>query len=181
MKPGSFRIESVTEEHIAGFNHAVDLVAREKKYLARTEAPSVGESEAFVRDNIRSGNPHFVAMAGAEVVGWCDIVRMKKAAFSHCGTLGMGVVEAFRGQGIGLALIRAALAGAQSIGLERVELEVFHTNTGAIALYEKVGFHTEGTKARAARLEGRYLDTLQMALFLDAYKEPATSDGRETR
>jgi hypothetical protein len=29
-----------------------------------------------------------------EVVGWCDIVRMKKEVSSHCGVLGMGVVRA---------------------------------------------------------------------------------------
>jgi len=173
MKTPSFQIESVTEEHIAGFNHAVDLVARERKYLARTEAPSLAESEAFVRDNIRNGNPHFVAVCSGEIVGWCDIVRMKKEVFSHCGALGMGVVAGYRRQGIGLALIRAALAGAKAIGLERVELEVYHTNTSAIALYEKVGFHAEGVKARSAKLAGTYLDMLQMALFLDACKDPA--------
>jgi len=173
MKTSGFQIESVTEEHVAGFNHAVDLVARERKHLARTEAPSLAESEAFVQDNIRNGNPHFVAIASGKIVGWCDIVRMKKEVFSHCGALGMGVVEGYRRQGIGLALIRAALAGAKAIGLERVELEVYHTNASAIALYEKVGFHTEGTKERSARLAGQYLDTLQMALFLDAYEDPA--------
>jgi len=173
MKAPSFQIESVTEEHIAGFNHAVDLVALEKKYLARTEAPTLAESEAFVRDNIRNGNPHFVAVSSGKIMGWCDIVRMKKEAFSHCGVLGMGVVEGYRRQGIGLALIRAALAGAKAIGLERVKLEVYHTNTSAIALYEKVGFHTEGTKARSGKLAGKYLDALQMALFLDAYEVPA--------
>lgn len=126
-----------------------------------------------MRENISSGNPQFVAIADGNIVGWCFITRMKKEVFSHCGALGMGVVEGYRRRGIGIALIRAALAGAKAIGLERVELEVYHSNTAAIALYEKLGFHTEGTKAKGARLAGQYLDLLQMALFLDSYEGPA--------
>ena len=133
----------IEEQHIKGFNAAVDLVARERKYIARTEGPSLEESETFVRNN---GNAHYVALVDGRVVGWCDIVPMKKAVFSHNGVLGMGVTADYRGCGIGTALLRAALSKAKANGLERIELEVFHTNAKAIALYQKVGFRTEGTK-----------------------------------
>jgi ribosomal protein S18 acetylase RimI-like enzyme len=162
-------IELITEECIIGFHQAVDLVAHEKKYLARTEAPPIEDAQVFSKDNIRQGNAHYVATVGGKVIGWCDIVPMKKEVFSHCGVLGMGIVEGYRGKGIGRRLMDAALRKAKENGLEKVELEVFHTNILAISLYEKLGFVIEGRRRRAAKLEGQYLDCIQMALFLDEY------------
>jgi RimJ/RimL family protein N-acetyltransferase len=100
------------------------------------------------------------------VVGWCDIIPSKREAFSHCGTLGMGLIKEYRGQGIGTRLLRATLQKARQNGLERVELEVFAANGAAIRLYEREGFRVEGKKVRAARLAGAYLDVVLMARFL---------------
>jgi ribosomal protein S18 acetylase RimI-like enzyme len=174
MEPSNLVIELIQERHVDGFRRAVDLVAREKKYLARTEAPPLPDTIAFVSENIRNGNAHYLAIVDGVVVGWCDIVPMKKEIFSHCGVLGMGIVEAYRGRGIGLKLIRTALGKAGANGLKRVELEVFHSNTAAIALYRKVGFEIEGRKRKAAILGGACLDTIQMALFLDEDGKKAT-------
>jgi ribosomal protein S18 acetylase RimI-like enzyme len=171
MNSPNVMIEMIREESIAGFHQAVDLVAREKKYLARTEAPPIEDAQAFAKDNIQKGNAHYVATVSGKVVGWCDIVPLKKEVFSHCGVLGMGVIEEYRGQGIGRKLMEAALSKAKQNGLEKVELEVFHTNSKAIALYERIGFTAEGRKLKAAKLEGQYLDCIQMALFLDEYEK----------
>jgi RimJ/RimL family protein N-acetyltransferase len=50
--------------------------------------------------------------------------------------------------------------------LERIELEVFASNTPAITLYEKKGFVVEGVKKKARKLDGVYDDMIQMALFI---------------
>lgn len=160
------RVVPVAEEHIEGYHAAVDAVARESRYLARTEAPPLEDAYTFTRENIAKGHAHVVALDGATVVGWCDIVPSKREAFRHCGTLGMGLLAAYRGRGIGERMLRDALARARETGLERVELEVFSTNEPAIRLYRKVGFAVEGTRVRAARLRGEYFDVVGMALFL---------------
>jgi hypothetical protein len=43
-------IELIKERHLDGYRKAVDLVAREEVYMARTEAPSFEEMKAFVRE-----------------------------------------------------------------------------------------------------------------------------------
>ena len=53
---------------------------------------------------------------------------------------GVGVVASARRTGIGEALMRAVHEEAPSRGLERVWLEVIVENTGALALYEKLGY-----------------------------------------
>ena len=79
----------------------------------------------------------------------------------------MGVVSAFRGKGLGLRLIRAALQAAWAADITRVELSVYADNAPAIALYEKVGFIREGIVRNAVRIDGRYRDAIAMALLVD--------------
>jgi ribosomal protein S18 acetylase RimI-like enzyme len=132
------RVVPIEERHIAGFHQAL----------------------------VRNGVPQIVALDGEVVVGWCDICPSGKPAFSHCGTLGMGVLPAYRHQGLGTRLLAAAMARARESGLERVELEVYESNAPAIALYRKLGFQQEGRKVRSCRIDGVYENDLLMALFL---------------
>ena len=161
-----FRIVPIAEEHIAGFHAAVDSVARERLFLAMLKAPPIEESAEFVRTNIRKGNPQVVALVGGQVVGWCDVFPEKRETMAHGGVLGMGVIDGFRGKGIGIALMRAALSRAQEAGLTRVELTVREDNLRAKALYEKVGFAVEGVKRKAALFDGKYYDLILMSRLL---------------
>jgi ribosomal protein S18 acetylase RimI-like enzyme len=103
-------VERIAPQHIEGFRHAVAVVACEQRHLALLEAPPVKNSIEFALGNIRDGNPHFVALEGGKVIGWCDIVRKNMVVRRHGGLLGMGVLPEFRSQGIGTLLIAAALA-----------------------------------------------------------------------
>ena len=117
-------IVPTTPEHIESFHRALDIVARERKYLALLEAPPLTQTREFIMGLIRNGGLQFVALADGEVVGWCDIQRHGFPSRAHRGTLGMGIVPAYRGRGIGLRLIRATLAQARAAGFVRVELDV---------------------------------------------------------
>lgn len=55
---------------------------------------------------------------------------------------GVGVVTAARRSGVGEALMRALHEQAGERGIRRVWLEVIVDNTGAFALYEKLGYRT---------------------------------------
>ena len=52
----------------------------------------------------------------------------------------LGIVPAHRGLGLGSALLRQSLRGFQSAGMNFVTLEVTSHNTGAVRLYERIGF-----------------------------------------
>jgi RimJ/RimL family protein N-acetyltransferase len=157
-------IAPTTPEQIESFHNALDIVARERKYLALLEAPPLQQVRQFALNNIRDGDPHFVAMAGDAVVGWCDIRRHVFPSQAHRGTLGMGVVPAYRGRGIGFRLINAALGQAHESGFLRVEFSVYADNARAIALYEKIGFVREGVLRDAILVDGKYRDAIAMAI-----------------
>ena len=61
----------------------------------------------------------------------------------------VGVVPAFRGRGLGHALVRRALAGFYQAGLRRAYLEVTAENSGAVRLYREVGFRRARTLYKA--------------------------------
>ena len=160
------RILPISERFIEGYHACLDEVARERLYLGFTKAPPLESTRQFVQDIIAGGIPQFIAVEGDRVIGWCDILPMKMEGFTHSGELGMGVCREYRRQGIGRRLLRAAIAAAGEIGLERVELEVFASNTPAVWLYESEGFKIEGIKKKARFLDGNYNDLLVIARFI---------------
>lgn len=155
----------MTEEHIASYHAVLDSVAREKRFLLFLQAPPLEQSTTYVRENIRRGHVQLVAVAEDTVVGWCDVVPIPRESTRHVGVLGLGVLKAHRGQGIGPALLRAAIEKARTAGLTRIALDVREDNTTAIALYERAGFQREGLKRSAMRVDGVYYDLLSMALL----------------
>jgi RimJ/RimL family protein N-acetyltransferase len=173
----SIDIVPIAEEHADGFHAVLDLVARERKYLAMVEAPPLEKVREFIRRNVSRGALQWVAVDSARsvhngVVGWCDILPDEREGFRHVGRLGMGVHPDYRGRGIGPRLVASALSAARPLGLERVDLEVFASNVAAIRLYERLGFVHEGVRRRVRKLDGYYEDNLFMSLLLD---EPLSS------
>jgi RimJ/RimL family protein N-acetyltransferase len=144
----------MTMDDIQGFWECVAEVAKERKYLSFVEAPQIEMSRKWIERLIKADFPRFVAADGDDVVGWIDIAPLNRKMFSHVGHLGMGLLAGYRGQGLGKRMMEAALAQAWEIGLERVELEVYPSNTPAIHLYEKFGFQLEGCRRKAKKLDG---------------------------
>lgn len=162
---GGVTVRAITMADAEAYRLALDAVCREGRYLSRLAAPPPERSRAFVEENLAAGYPHLVALAEGTVVGWCDIRPGGAPFFSHVGTLGMGVLAPWRGQGIGRRLVDEALAAAWTAGFRRVELEVYASNETAIGLYERAGFVLEGRLRDAVRVGDAFTDMLVMAVF----------------
>lgn len=112
------------------------------------------EKEAeFIRDRLSAPNSIFLnAMHGDEIVGSLDLHGHAKRKIAHQALLGMGIAEAWRGRGVGDALMRAALAWATAHpAIEIVTLAVFAVNEPALRLYRKHGFVECGRLPRALK------------------------------
>ena len=159
-------ISPIAIEDTASFRACLDAVARERRFLALLEAPSLEHMQEFVSENIAKKIPQVVAKEGTKVVGWCDIQPGWHHTLRHCGSLGMGILPSHRGQGLGEALFRACLLLAKEAGITRVELEARSDNEAALRLYRRLGFLQEGIKQRGMLVDGEYKDTTAMALLL---------------
>lgn len=156
-------IAPLADEHMAGFHSAVDTVARERRYLSRTEAAPLERMKAWVEASQAKGGVHLVALDGSAVIGWCDINRHDAPSQAHRGILGMGLLPGYRGRGGGKALLTRAVTEGHAKGLHRIELDVHADNEAAIALYRRCGFVEEGRRVAAARIDGVYKDLVLMA------------------
>jgi ribosomal protein S18 acetylase RimI-like enzyme len=161
--PASLQIVPIGRAHLAGFHAALDGIAKERRYLAMLEAPSFSRTRRLVLDSLRAGAVHVVAVAGDEVIGWCDLRPKAAPTLRHSAVLGMGVVAAYRGQGIGRRMLAATLELAWARGIRRAELIVRSDNTPALALYRRFGFVEEGTCRNYVCVDGVDYDALLMA------------------
>ena len=140
-------------------------MARERRWIDFVEGPPLAQTRAFVEMILLGAGVQFVVLdETGEVAGWCDLVRGDREGSRHVWRLGMGLLPAMRGRGIGRRLAEAAIAEAQARGAERIELEVFASNARAITLYERLGFVREGVRRHARLLDGVYDDNVLMAI-----------------
>ena len=163
----SIRIMYGHENYLKSFYSALDEVAKEQIYIEMIEAPSWERILGFHRKQVEKNWPVFYAIEGDKVVGWADISPSENPRLSHRGFLGMGLLQSHRGRGIGTKLLNASLSHARKIGLEKVELTVYTTNTSAIALYEKLGFQKIGFIKSYRKLNGQTFDCVEMERFLN--------------
>jgi ribosomal protein S18 acetylase RimI-like enzyme len=119
-----------------------------------------------VLESLKDGAIHLVALAGDEVVGWCDLRPKSAVTLRHSAVLGMGVVMEHRGQGLGSRMLAETLSMADARGWRRAELVVRADNEGAIALYRRFGFVEEGRCRQYMRIGGTDHDALLMARLL---------------
>jgi RimJ/RimL family protein N-acetyltransferase len=162
----AYEIVPISEMHIPGFHEAVDIVARERKYLAFLQAPSIEDTRKFVLNNIEKRYPQFTVISGGRVIGWCDVIpNQTRVVYYHCGTLGIGLLPEFRGKGIGRNLMQRTINAAFECGLTRIELTVRENNVNAIALYKKLDFEIEGFHRNAVCIDGQYKNLYSMALL----------------
>jgi RimJ/RimL family protein N-acetyltransferase len=97
------------------------------------------------------------------LVGRLSVGRDPHPASTHVADVGLMVAAGARRQGVGTALLRAAVDWARKAGVRKLELHVFPWNDAAIALYEAFGFEREGYRKRHYRRGGDYVDAILMA------------------
>jgi RimJ/RimL family protein N-acetyltransferase len=151
------------EAHIENWN----AIGGERVYLMTERFDRPVEE---IRKQFREADPvaelWLVAERDGKVVGGANFLRGKWVKSAHTASLGVALRPEHRGLGIGQALVEAGLEWARSVGVRKLKLGVFATNTRAIALYRRLGFEEEGRLKAEAILDGVPVDELLMARWL---------------
>ena len=108
-----------------------------------------------------------VAEQDGEIIGFLDFHNGNRIRNRHQGSFGMSVKREYRSNGVGKALLNVLLEWAQENStIEKISLEVFSENAGAIALYKNAGFDMEGIKRKSVKTDAGYCNLFLMAKFV---------------
>lgn len=103
----------------------------------------------------------YVAVEGGKVVGWIA-ARQVSPRPAYSGVIEHSVYVDIDHQrcGIGQALVRTLLRGADDAGIWTVQTGVFPENTASLTLHEKAGFRIVGVRERIGRVHGVWRDVV---------------------
>ncbi|MEY4940266.1 MAG: hypothetical protein RIQ93_2001 [Verrucomicrobiota bacterium] len=113
----------------------------------------------------------YLLRAGPEVAGYFFLWE-----FDHpAPLLGIGLADAWQGQGLGRPMLALLINDARAAGREAVELTTVLTNDRALRLYQRAGFQDVGVVENRAG-DGRILRERRMFLALRPGATPAPRD-----
>jgi len=131
--------------------------------------PGIPAQRERIRATAAGGALFLLAVTGdGEVVGSLGIGSGKRVRERHRAGLGMAIRAAWRGVGLGSALMETALAWAEAHPtIRKVHLAAYADNAAAIALYRKFGFEQEGVKrGHLQREPGEFVDCVEMGRWV---------------
>ena len=168
----SFQIRHAEPSDAEQLTRLADAVSAEPEgwlISVAGEWRSAGDERRFLKALRRY--PHaavFVAeRQDGALVGRLSIGRDPHPASTHVADVGLMVALDARRQGVGTALMRAAVDWARETGVHKLELHVFPWNEAAIALYDAFGFEREGYRKRHYRRGGELVDAILMAYAVE--------------
>jgi L-amino acid N-acyltransferase YncA len=96
-----------------------------------------------------------------DVVGWAAVMpTSSRTCYAGVVEHSVYVAEHARGRGIGKALMRELIRGADEDGLWTIQTSIFPENDASVALHESLGFRVVGRRERIAQLAGVWRDTI---------------------
>src|SRR5205085_9461779 len=136
-----FRLMSPADE-AAVLEFAQKLPTHDLLFLPRNiSQPRV--LAAWIKEIERGAITSLLAVKDGKVVGCGTLVRDPHSWSPHVGEIRMVVSSDVRGQGVGRALSQETFALALGAGLEKLSVQMTVDQTGAIAIFESLGFKAE--------------------------------------
>lgn len=147
-------------------------VGKETTYLGFSDGEyqvTEEQQSASIKEiNASRNNLMILAMVNSAIVGIGTISSNNKRIKSkHVGILGIVIKAEYCNMGIGSILMDYLIEWCKSNKeTAKISLTVRRDNPGAIALYEKFGFETEGILKGETYIDGRYFDSVVMAFMI---------------
>jgi len=130
--------------------------------------PGIVQFDDYYKNILRQpGSFVLGAFNNQDAVGYLSVEANPAANLSHTASLNMGVVEAYRGKGVGRQLLKAAIEKARSEAIiEIIYLMVRADHFGAIKLYTTSGFKELARLEKDTKINNEYFDGILMRRFV---------------
>ena len=157
-------VRRAREEDLTGLVGVIRRAIGDGTYVdAETVADVVEHEGVLLRHNELESRIFFVATVNDEVVGWVHLKHPEIDKLSHTAELTVGVLEAYRGHGIGSHLLERGHEWAAERGFEKVYQSVPATNEGAIEFLKRRGAEVEAVREGHYKLDDEYVDEVMLA------------------
>jgi RimJ/RimL family protein N-acetyltransferase len=168
----SFRIRRADPSDAEQLTRLADAVSAEPEgwlISVAGEWRSAGDERRFLKALRRYAHAavYVAEREDGALVGRLSVGRDPHPASAHVADVGLMVAIDARRQGVGTALLQAAVDWARDGGVRKLELHVFPWNEAAIALYDRFGFEREGLRKEHYRRGGEYVDAILMAYVVE--------------
>jgi len=161
-------VRPARQEDLTGIVGVIETVASEERYVVAARlAEEVTRDEVLLRHNESENRVFFVVTVDDDAVGWLHVGGVNAPNMGHTATLTVGVLEQYRGGGLGSKLMESGLEWAGNHGYEKVYQNLPATNERAIAFLEDNGWSVESTRDGHYSIDDELIDEVQLAIWLD--------------
>jgi ribosomal protein S18 acetylase RimI-like enzyme len=134
--------------------------------IAEKELVLTPEREREIIRSLGKNSFFMIAEVNSEIAGLITVQAYSRLSISHNAKVGLSVNPNYQAQGVGRALLRAAIKHAREhTELYRLEILSYETNRRARSFYMDEGFGFEGYREGYVRTDNGYTGA-----FLLAYK-----------
>jgi len=161
-------VRPARQEDMAGIVSVIETIAAEETYVVAARlAETVSRDGVLLRRNQSKDRVFFVATVGDDEVGWLHIEGPQFPSMDHTAELTLGVLERYRGEGLGTALMDRGLDWAATHGLQKLYQSLPATNEGAVSFLETNGWSVESSREGHYQIDDELVDEVQLAIWLD--------------
>jgi L-amino acid N-acyltransferase YncA len=115
--------------------------------------------EQFDRSHLAVGR--LVARAGRTIAGWVALSKVsQRSCYAGVAEMSVYVATWARSQGVGDALMKAAIAASEAAGIWTVQGSIFPENKASLRLCEANGFRVVGHREKIGKRDGKWRDTV---------------------
>jgi L-amino acid N-acyltransferase YncA len=158
-----FTIRQARQDDIQGLIGVMRSAIGNGTYVeAENVVDLIDHEEVLLRHNEFELRMFFVATVEDDVVGWVHLNHPEMEKLSHTAELTVGVLEEYRGNGIGSQLLQRGLQWATEQGYEKIYNSVPSSNDGAIEFLQGHDWEIAATRANHYKLEGEYSDEVML-------------------
>ncbi len=160
-------IRRATEDDLSGLVDAIREALADRAYIEGETVADIVESEdVLLRHNDVQKRVFFVATVGGDVIGWIHLNAPNIEMLEHTGELTLGIIDEYRGHGIGTELHDRGVDWALENGFEKLYNSVPSSNDDAIEFLEHHGWETEAVRERHYKIDGEYVDEVMLSKAL---------------
>lgn len=160
------RVRQARLEDLSGLAGVIRQVIEGRTYIVGESVSDQLENvDTLLRGDAETPPTYFVALVEGEVIGWVHLEGRDVDKLDHVVYLTMGLLDEYRGLGIGSKLMDRAVTWAGKHGYDKVASNVPASNESAIDFLKETGWEQEGIRPDHYNIDGQLVGEVLLSTY----------------